>query len=106
MADATPRRKMSVLHAAGWTGYFSVLAGVAAVCLVLVFWAGGSVIGTLIALAAALILLTIAFFSIRASREKGNDPTLQRRVRRLRRARYRNAYPPTDGGGARRERHS
>jgi len=93
----SPQSDLVRLRMAGWTGFFSALATVAAVVVGLFFWAEGSVIGAVIALCIGIIAAATLVLTITAAKRKGRDSNLNDRTNRLRRARYRSAYPPAEG---------
>lgn len=93
MHASTARQRYRRLVPLGWSGYLAVMAGTVAVAATLVAWAGGHVLAALIAAGAALILFAGAGGAYTVSKRTADDPALQRRMRRLRHAKYRSAYP-------------
>lgn len=87
------RRRIGRLRAKGWIGFLSALATFAGIGLALFFWAGGSAIGALIGVAVAVVFASTTAAVIISNRHETDDPELSSRMARLRRARYRSAYP-------------
>ncbi|PYE17889.1 hypothetical protein DFR67_10534 [Williamsia limnetica] len=87
------RRKIVRLRAKGWTGFLSALATFGGIAFALFFWAGGSALGAVIAVVAAVVFASVTVAVIISNRHETDDPDLDNRMARLRRARYRSAYP-------------
>jgi drug/metabolite transporter (DMT)-like permease len=98
MSDkATERRRLIVRkRTRGWVGFVSALAAIAGVSVALFFWAEGSVLGAVIGLVVAVVCVSITAASIVTNKRDSADPALDNRMARLRRARYRSAYPRPD----------
>jgi mannitol-specific phosphotransferase system IIBC component len=96
-SNATERRhKIARLRTKGWAGFLSALGTVAGISVALFFWANGSAIGALIGVAAAVVFAAVVATVVVSNKREGTDPTLDKRMARLRRARYRSAYPRPD----------
>lgn len=90
---ASRKQRIIRLRARGWLGFLTALAAIAAVGAALFFWAGGSALGALIAIAVAVVCVAIAGTIIVVNKHDSPDPDLGSRMARLRRSRYRSAYP-------------
>lgn len=90
---ASRKKRIGRLRARGWIGFLGALATVAAVGAALFFWANGSAIGALIAVAAAFVCIGLLAFVVVSNKHDAPDPNLNSRMARLRRSRYRSAYP-------------
>lgn len=87
------RRKIIRLRTKGWVGFLSGLATFAGIALALFFWAGGSALGAVIGVVVAVVFASITVAVMISNRHETDDPDLDNRMARLRRARYRSAYP-------------
>lgn len=90
---ASRKQRIIRLRARGWVGFVMALATIAAVGAALFFWAGGSALGAIIAVVVAVVCVSIAGTIIVLNKHDSPDPDLGNRMARLRRSRYRSAYP-------------